>query len=547
MSSAIMPDPATLVTDPATRETMPPEAASPGRLPGHVTRHLVSGTSVLGMSVFVERGMGFLANLLAARLGGAATFGTYALAISTANNISTYAAGGIGATATRFSGKYPYASPAYPTLARALAIVSAVSALLAALGIWLGAGPLAHLLQKESLAGLLRWAAISAAGIILLECARGFFVGQRRLAALLLLSLLVGAGMVALIPLAAAHHSPTRMIVSQGLIAGGAVLVCLLMARPLGLLGTGLHAPGRLATGTVRAPRLLPMLKEVWSFGFMQLAGLIGANVAGWWLTTLVARSDTSLVQMGYFAIASQLRNLAGLAPGLLTEGSYAIMANPDGEAARTPHNVMAVCTYASTFVSLSLTAVGTIVMPWAITLAYGKAYAPAAVTASLGLAIAVAHMGNAPASARLSIVSIRDTALTNTGWAIFVALAATLFLFHPGTAAEAMAIYLVAHVLVAGVVLLVLHRKDYVPRGMTSIFVIGSLTSLLLPALAFFRERRPAASLPITAAMLLIVCIAFAALWQTGKRHHWLPAPAAIARLIAYAGTAWKQRGGRA
>ena len=83
---------------------MPPEAAPLGRLPGHVTRHPVCGTSVLGMSVFVERGMGFLANLLAARLGGAATFATYSLAISTANNISTYAAGGIGATATACAG-----------------------------------------------------------------------------------------------------------------------------------------------------------------------------------------------------------------------------------------------------------------------------------------------------------------------------------------------------------------------------------------------------------------------------------------------------------
>ncbi len=65
-------------------------------------------------------------------------------------------------------------------------------------GLWFGASPIAHLLGKPSLTGLLRWAAISAAGLILLECARGFFVGQRRLAALVLLSLIVGVGMVSL-------------------------------------------------------------------------------------------------------------------------------------------------------------------------------------------------------------------------------------------------------------------------------------------------------------------------------------------------------------
>ena len=85
--------------------------------------------------------------------------------------------------------------------------------------------PLAHILQKESLAPLLRWAAFSAAGMILLECARGFFVGQRRLAALLLLSLIVGLGMVVLIPLAARRHNPAHMIVSQAAITTGAVLL----------------------------------------------------------------------------------------------------------------------------------------------------------------------------------------------------------------------------------------------------------------------------------------------------------------------------------
>src|SRR5205085_6613434 len=136
-------------------------------------------------------------------------FGAYALGISTANNISTYAAGGIGSTAVRFSGKYSYGSAGYATLARALAIVSMVSAAIAMIALWVGAAPIAHLLHKESLTSMLRWASVSAGGIILLECARGFFVGQRRLPALLLLSVLVGVGMVTLLPLTAAMHNAT--------------------------------------------------------------------------------------------------------------------------------------------------------------------------------------------------------------------------------------------------------------------------------------------------------------------------------------------------
>ena len=120
-------------------------------LSSEVTRHLVGGTSALGISVAVERGVGLLANILAARLGGKAVFGAYSFAIGTANQISMYAAGGIGATATRFSGKYGRGSAGYPTLRRALVVVSLVSAALAAGALWLGAAPIANLVGKASL------------------------------------------------------------------------------------------------------------------------------------------------------------------------------------------------------------------------------------------------------------------------------------------------------------------------------------------------------------------------------------------------------------
>ncbi len=491
-----------------------------------VAKHLISGTSALGLGIVIERGMGFIANILAARLGGLATFGAYSLAISTANNISTYAAGQIGSTAARFSGKYQHGTPGYTTLARALAIVSLVSAVLGAVGLWFGAAPIAHLLGNVGLTSLLRWAALSAAGIILLECARGFFVGQRRLSALVLLSLIVGVGMVSLVPLAATMHSPISMIVSQGLITTTAVIACLLLARPLGLFAPRTSAP---------ALPLGPILREVWSFGFVQLAGLVGANLAGWWLTTLVARADASLVQMSFFAVASQLRNLVGLAPGLLTESSYAIMADPGGEATKTPHHVMALCTYAATFASLLLASVGIIVMPWALSLLWGHSYAAAAVTAAIGIAIAVMHMGNAPAAARLSIVSIRITGILNTVWAIVVATAASVFLLHGGTAATGMLIYLFAHILAAALVLLTLVRKDSVPAGMTTVFLLSASTTVALVALAFLRASHPSLTGSITLAMTALVVLSLSALFLLGKRHRWLPAPAAIRRALTF------------
>jgi O-antigen/teichoic acid export membrane protein len=511
-----------ILPDAATAETMPPITPQSEEIPIHITKRLIGGTSALATSVVIERGASFVANILAARLGGASTFGGYSLAITTANNISTYAAGGIGSTAARFSGKYPQGSSGYSTLSRVLIVVSLASAAIAALGLWLGAAPIAHLLHKDSLTSLLRWAALSASGIILLECARGFFIGQRHLRALMLLSSLVGIGLICLVPFAATMHSPIRMIVSQGSVTTSAVLICLLFAGPLGLY----------AFGTTVAADFVLMLREVWAFGFIQLTGLIGSNLAGWWLTTLVARADTTLIQMSFFAIASQLRNIVALGPSLLTETSYAIMADPDSENSNTPHHIMALCTFGTVFASLLLASIGIVAMPWALRLLYGHAYDTAAVTACIALAVAIVHMGNAPAAARLSIVSIRAAGIINTLWAIVVAASATVFLLHDGNAWKAMAIYLAGHVISSAIVLSVLYRKDFLPQAMVKTFVLGTTAGILLAVLALLRADLPTSALPLTAMMALISALTLTALFSIGKRHRWLPSASVAKRL---------------
>ncbi len=488
-----------------------------------VAKHLVRGTSTLGLGVAMERGFGFLANLLAARIGGVSNFGAYSLAISTANNISTYAAGGIGSTAVRFAGRYSRETTGYATLSKVLLIVSTVSACFGAAGLWLGAYPIAALLHKTSLTGLLRWAALSVAGMIMLECCRGFLVGQRRFAALLLLSLTVGIGMISLLPLASRFGS-IYMISSQGAITLGAVGLCLVLYRPLGLsplASTGApHAVG-------------PMLKEVWSFGLIQLAGLVASNAAGWWLTTLIARSDTSMVQMGFFAIGSQLRNMVGVAPGLLTESSLAVMADRENKEEKTPDHVMAVCTFATTFASFLLAGIGIVIAPWALTLLYGESYAAASAVTVLALATAVVHMGNAPASARLTIVSIRLTGLINTQWAILVAICGTLLLFHNGNAWKAAVIYLLAHIASAGMVLVCLSRRKCVPPGMNQVFISGTLFTVALASLAIIRYFHPEFTSILTVAILALLVAGSGRLFLIGKRYQWTPSRSSMQKLL--------------
>ncbi len=532
MSSTLLPDPSEMegtvpvpINDGADSASSAAALVAEATAPSQVMRHLVSGTSALGMGVVIERGAGFLANTLALRFGGLATFGAYSFAISTANNIATYAAAGIGSTAARFSGKYQHGSPDYPTLARVLGIVSLVSALVASLGLWLGAAPVARLLGQPHLTGLLHWAALSAAGIVLLECARGFFVGQRRLRALLLLSVIVGIGMLTLLPFAAARHNSVRMVISQGALTLAAVLVCLAFARPLQLL-----SPKGRERSSFR-----PMLREVWSFGFVQLAGLVGSNVAGWWLITMVARADTSLVQMGLFGIASQLRNLVGLAPSLLTEGSYAVMADPQGEDGRTPQHVLGFTSYLSSLVGMVLASTGILFAPWMLRWLYKLSYNDASVTVAIALALAVMHMGNAPAAARLSIVSIRASGVINTVWAVFVAAVGTLLMLHGGTAALAMGIYLLAHTLSSVLVLSVLARKGALPKGLPLMFSVATGSTVALAGLAALRAARPQEIAAITMGMGLLLLVSVAILLVLGRRHRWLPSRAAIERLRLY------------
>ena len=501
----------------------PAPTTSKGGIPSSAARHLLTGTSALGAGMVIERGFGFLANILAARIGGASMFGAYSLAIATANNIGTYTAGGIGSTATRFSGKYPRGSAGYSTLARVLVIVSLVSAIVAATGLWWGSAPLAGLLHKPSLTGLLHWAAISAAGMIVLECLRGFLVGQRRLAGLVVLSMGVGLGMITLLPLTA-HISPVAMICSQGLATIAAVLLCLALFRPLGL-----SSPVRVAA----KPPVGPILREVWSFSLVQLAGFVGMNAAGWWLTSLVARADTSMKQMGFLAVANQVRNMVALVPGLLSQSSLALMAEGD-DAEKTPDHVMAVCTLAATFTSLLLAGIGILIVPWGITLLYGRSFAAASSVTALALATAVIHMGNAPASGRLAIVTLKAAGIINTVWAVLVAASATVFLFNGGSAVKAAAITLAAHCLSAGLVLYALRKRGSAPRGIIALFSIGAGASVATALLSVARDLQPQLALPLSIAIVVVFCAGLGAMLLIGRRHGWVPSWHSIRHLLA-------------
>ncbi|HEX3083786.1 MAG TPA: oligosaccharide flippase family protein, partial [Pyrinomonadaceae bacterium] len=212
------------------------ESLPPGRagFPS-LSRVLLYGSATLGVAIGLERVLGFLAGVMAARVAGPQVFGAYSMVLATAGTVAAYAGAGIGTTATRFSGQYRPETAGYRKFIVALVIIAIASAAVAALLMLAGAAPLARfVLRNPGLVSFLRIAAVSSAAIVLLECMRGLLLGQQKFQALLVLSSVSGLCLVVVLPLAA-RNSAGMMVAAQGSVALTAVVVCLALAGRFGL------------------------------------------------------------------------------------------------------------------------------------------------------------------------------------------------------------------------------------------------------------------------------------------------------------------------
>lgn len=465
-----------------------------------LARLLVRDSSALGFATVLERGLGFFANVLAARIGGAPVFGAYSISLTTANSIATYAGAGIGTTANRFSGEFPIGSPGYKGLLRSLAIFSVGASALAAAVLCLGAAPLASLLMKNaSLTPLLRIAAFSAGALILVECLRGLLIGQRRFAALITLSVLVGCGMLAGLP-SAARLGPQAMIFTQAAVALLAVAACVLLARQLkfGPPAESIHAEG-------------PHLRNVGKFGLAQLAGMVGINVVGWFTASLLARGDSTLVQVGFYSVALQIRNICGMLPLLISQTACAQLTERGGEGYGGANRVTLVSTIGATILSLFAGTAIAAVLPYLISGLYGKSFEGATLAATIAVATGIVHMSFGPASARLTIVSLRLTTVINALWAVVIAAGAALYVPKGGAVAAA-TVYFCAHLLSSILVLASLWRREGGGLALLRVLAPAFVAAVAISILGWLRFTTQMNGL----GGLLIVGISVASLFAT-------------------------------
>ncbi len=480
----------------------PAQQTIPGPPPS-LAGSLVAGVFSVGGALAVERAAGFVANLLAARLAGTAVFGAYSISLNTANNIASYAGAGIGNTATRFIADYPEGSRGRQQVVRTVLLFATLSAALAALLLWVTAAPLANsVLKNPALVAPLKVAAISAAAFVALECCRGVFIGTREFAPFLFLSGLVGIGSLIAIP-AMARFGATHMIAGQA----AAVLLATVVSALLILRRQGIKNK---TTGE-KADRV--SLARVWRFGLVQLGGVVGLNAAGWWTATLVARGDSSLLQIAFYTVATQWRNMCGLLPNMVQQGNFAFFTDHGSAHFGGATRVVSVSAIFSSALGILCSGFVIVPIPFILRHFWGQSYAAAELPAAFAVATVIVHLGISPASSRLTVISLRWTAIINAIWSVVVVVAGTV-LIPKGGATAATATLFGAHALSAVLVLFALWRLSALPEGLTKVAALNIVLAVLIGGLAWSRAMHPEHSLllnslllatPIVGTMLLV------------------------------------------
>jgi len=474
------------------------ESVSTAQLLRHSSRRLsgliLYGSATLGVAVGLERVLGFVSGVLAARIAGPQTFGAYSMVLATAGTIAAYAGAGIGTTATRFSGQYKPETEGYRRFILALVVIALSSALVAALLMLAGAGPLARwVLRNDGLISFLRIAAVSSAAIVLLECCRGLLVGQQKFQALLILSAVSGLGLIFVLPLAA-RISAGVMIGGQAIVSLICVAVVLVLSKRFGLLPLNQKASDA-------GPRIRP----VFTFGLVQFAAFAGVSIASWWIASLVARSDVTLTQMGLYAIANQFRGLAALAPGLCAQVGYSLLTDESGSEYGGAKRVMLMNSFLSGSLATLAASFGIVLAPWLLAIVYGRSFSGAEATIVILLATGIVHMSGIPAAQRLSIVGLRAMGIINTIWAILTAILGIWLVPKAGATGAALA-FLISHTLAQVMVIVALARLHELPNGYLPLCSVTTIGGLCLAALGYWRAFEPnRAAITIALAALAI------------------------------------------
>lgn len=262
-----------------------------------------------------------------------------------------------------------------------------------------------------------------------------------------------------------------------------------------------------------------PPIWGICRFGLVQLSGVMGLNAAGWWVASLVARQDPSLTQMAFYAIASQLRNVATLIPSLVGQTSFAMLTDEGGVDFGGSDRVLAVSTVFASLLSALCAGAAITILPWVLRYLYGHAYSRAELASSIAIATVLIHMGSAPAAYRLTIVSLRITGIINLVWAVCVTAIGT-WLVPEGGAIAAVETFFAAHVLSMILVLVWLKRHDTLRPIVISVSVLNLFIASTLLAISWLRFLNAIQLPTATTACAAVTASAVVCFWRIGRAY---------------------------
>ena len=455
---------------------------------------LVRGISNLAVATAVERILGFTANSLAARAAGPQMYGAYSVVLTTANLFSTYAGAGIGSTANRFGGQYPPGSPGHDKLVRHLMVSSILSVALAVTLMLLSARLIAlAVLKAPHLEVVLRWAAIATGLSILIECFRGLFIGERRFRPLLISCSLTAALLALLLPIAARMGTEAmvkaQIAASLAGVGAAAIFVCTLV-RPF----------RRNAVSSDGGPRL----KKILLFGLAQLGGTAGLSITSWWMSVLLARSDPSFQQVGFYSVSNQARVLLAIGPAMLGQIIYSSLTNEGGQPFGGPQRITRISTYLNSIFVVALLACLVPIVTRLISFVYGRGYHGCEMAVTLSMATAAVQTCGLPAALRLSVVSIGAFTVVNIAWTGLVFLCACLLVPTYG-AAGAAAAWLIGYTCCQLLVVTCLRWKGESGRELMRLSCLVFLTAIAVSVFGFVQQVHPELTLPALLASAVV------------------------------------------
>jgi hypothetical protein len=245
-----------------------------------------------------------------------------------------------------------------------------------------------------------------------------------------------------------------------------------------------------------------------------------------------VARWDVSLVQVAFYAVATQLRNVSSLIPGLVQHSNFAFFTDEGGRGFGGADHVVSVSSFASSALATVCSGIAIVALPWVLRHFYGHDYVSAEFAAVLAVATLLVHFGVAPAASRLLIISPLTAGLVNGFWAVFVVVAGTLTI--PGGGAKAAtAVLFAAHMLSTFLVLVALRYRESLPSGVTMLAFLDTATAVASVSVAWLRTIHPEYALGLS---LVLVGISGAMTWillRLGQQQGAFPASLNLASLL--------------